>query len=166
MTAGSTASTRPAQRQASVAAGEKAAEPEIGDYAIIGDCRTAALVSRDGSIDWLCLPHFSGPSVFAALLDPERGGSFFIRPEGTFRATRRYLGSTPVLETTFETDTGAVRVLDCMPVVDGGALRPMREVLRTADVLRGELVLDVRFEPRPNYARALPRIRSRGALGW
>src|SRR5918998_3328580 len=91
-------------------------QPDIGDYAIIGDCRTAALVSRDGSIDWLCLPHFSGPSVFAALLDPERGGSFSIRPQGEFRATRRYLGATPILETTFETDAGAVRVIDCIPV--------------------------------------------------
>jgi GH15 family glucan-1,4-alpha-glucosidase len=145
---------------------EPKSQPDIGDYAIIGDCRTAALVSSDGSIDWLCLPHFSGPSVFAALLDPERGGCFSIRPQGEFRATRRYLGSTPVLETTFETDTGAVRVLDCIPVVDGGALSPMREVLRIVQVLRGELVLDIRFEPRPNYARAVPRIRSRGALGW
>src|SRR5215207_11446351 len=104
-----------------LASGPKS-QPDIGDYAIIGDCRTAALVSRNGSLDWLCLFHFSGRSVFAALLDPERGGCFSVRPEGAFRATRRYIGLAPVLETTFETDTGAVRIVDCMPVVDGGAL--------------------------------------------
>src|ERR1041385_4845677 len=90
---------------------------EIGDYAIIGDCRTAAIVSRDGSIDWLCLPHFSGPSVFAALLDQERGGRFRIRPEGRFRSLRRYCGATAVLETTFEKPTGSAHHIDAMPVV-------------------------------------------------
>jgi GH15 family glucan-1,4-alpha-glucosidase len=75
-------------------------DPEIGDYAIIGDGRTAALVSRTGSIDWLCLPHFSGPSIFAALLDRERGGRFSITPSQEFRASRRYQPATPVVETT------------------------------------------------------------------
>src|SRR5918998_777357 len=96
-------------------------QPDIGDYAIIGDCRTAALVSLEGSIDWLCLPHFSGPSVFAALLDEDRGGRFAIRPIGQCESTRRYLGSTAVLETTFVTDTGTVRVIDLMPVVEDTA---------------------------------------------
>jgi GH15 family glucan-1,4-alpha-glucosidase len=142
-------------------------DPEIGDYAIVGDCRTAALVSRDGSVDWLCLPHFSGPSVFAALLDPERGGRFVIRPERPFRSCRRYLGPTAVLETTFEASTGSVRLIDVMPIPeDAGALHPMRELLRIVEGIEGEVVLEVRWEPRPNYARVSPQFRSRGALGW
>ena len=109
---------------------ELAAEPAIGDHALIGDCRTAALVSREGSIDWLCLPHFSGPGVFAALLDRRRGGRFAVRPAGPCMPKRRYVGPSGVLETTFRTADGVVRVTDLMPVPDGtGALAPMREVL-------------------------------------
>lgn len=142
-------------------------ETVIGDYGIIGDCRTAALVSKDGSIDWLCLPHFSGPSVFAALLDQERGGRFRIRPNGRFRATRRYAGATAVLETTFETPTGSARLIDAMPVVqDTGTLHPLREVLRIVEGIAGEVSFDVHWAPRPDYARANPLIRPRGALGW
>ncbi len=142
-------------------------EPEIGDYAVIGDCRTAALVSRDGSIDWLCLPHFSGPSVFAAVLDQKRGGRFAIRPDGAFRSTRRYAGPTAVLETTFETSTGTARLTDLMPIADDASgLHPMREVLRVVEGVEGEVALDVRWEPRPDYARAAPRIRPRRALGY
>jgi GH15 family glucan-1,4-alpha-glucosidase len=142
-------------------------EPEIGDYAVIGDCRTAALVSRDGSIDWLCLPHFSRPSVFAAVLDQERGGRFAIRPDGAFRSTRRYAGPTAVLETTFETSTGTARLTDLMPIADDpSGLHPMREILRVVEGVEGEVALDVRWEPRPDYARAAPRIRPQGALGY
>lgn len=140
---------------------------EIGDYALIGDCRTAALISRDGSIDWLCLPHFSGASVFAALLDGERGGRFTICPASPFTSTRRYLGSTAVLETTFETDTGVARLIDLMPIVeDPGTLCPLREVLRIIEGIDGEVSFDVRWEPRPDYARVNARIRQRGRLGW
>jgi GH15 family glucan-1,4-alpha-glucosidase len=142
-------------------------DPEIGDYAIIGDGRTAALVSRTGSIDWLCLPHFSGPSIFAALLDRERGGRFSITPSQEFRASRRYQPATPVVETTFHTPTGTARLTDLMPVGDtAGGLAPMREVLRIVEGIDGETTLNIRFEPRPDYAREKVRIRSRGALGW
>ncbi|HZH52869.1 MAG TPA: glycoside hydrolase family 15 protein [Microvirga sp.] len=143
------------------------ADPEIGDYAIIGDCRTAALVSRTGSIDWLCLPHFSAPSLFAALLDRERGGTFALHPSQEFEASRRYLPGTPILETTFRTGSGTARVIDLMPVGDGPSdLAPMREILRIVEGVEGEVMLDIRFKPRPDYARRRIRIRSRGALGW
>ena len=74
----------------------------IGEYALLSDCRSAALVSRDGSVDWLCFPRFDGPSVFCRLLDPA-GGHFAIRPAGEFQVSRRYVDQTLVLETTFTT---------------------------------------------------------------
>jgi GH15 family glucan-1,4-alpha-glucosidase len=78
----------------------RSAQAAIEDYALIGDCRTAALVSRSGSIDWLCLPHYSSPAIFAALLDRSRGGCCSIQPGGRCSSERRYCGDTPILETT------------------------------------------------------------------
>src|SRR4051794_30909670 len=142
-------------------------EPAIGDYGLIGDCRTAALVSRDGSIDWLCLPHFSGPSVFAAILDREHGGYFAIHPSVPFRARRRYVGASAALETTFETTSGSIRVVDLMPIGDQtSGLHPMREILRVVEGVEGSVEIDIRFEPRPNYGRVPVRMRRRGALGY
>jgi len=139
----------------------------IADYGVIGDCRTAALVSNNGSIDWLCLPHFSGPSVFASLLDQDQGGCFSIKPDQPFRCARRYVDTTAVLETTFETESGVARLTDFMPIVNApDALQPMREILRAIDGIAGEVDIVVFFQPRPNYARVRPRIRSRGKLGW
>ena len=77
----------------------------IGDYALLSDCRSAALVSRAGSVDWLCFPRFDAPAVFARILDPD-GGHFAIRPAGEFEASRGYLAQTMVLETTFRTAAG------------------------------------------------------------
>jgi GH15 family glucan-1,4-alpha-glucosidase len=142
-------------------------QPPIADYALIGDCRAAALVSRAGSIDWLCLPHFSSPSIFAALLDPDRGGSFSIRPRLPFTATRRYLDGSPVLETTFTTESGVVRVLDFLPILDGIApMRPMRELLRIIEGCAGKVDLEISIDPRPNYGRTKPRLENRRGLGW
>ena len=140
--------------------------PAISDYALIGDCRTAALVSGDGSVDWMCLPSFSDPSVFARLLDPG-GGQFSIRPAGAFTSKQRYVEGTAVLETTFETATGSVRVCDCLPVVDGiRQMRPMRELLRIVEGVDGTVAFDVLVNPRPDYARLDTQPVFRPRLGW
>ena len=88
----------------------------IEDYGLIGDCETAALVGRDGSIDWLCLPRFDSPACFAALLGTPDHGRWRLAPAGEVRRVRRaYRGDTLVLETEFETETGVAAVVDCMP---------------------------------------------------
>ena len=142
----------------------------IGDYALIGDCRTAALVSREGSIDWLCLPDFSSPSIFAALLDEERGGQFSIRPTGPFRMSRRYIPDTNVLETEFRCEDGIVRLTDFLPVLADGEwkneLQPAREVLRIVECVAGSVEIEERFAQRPDYARAGRPLVSRGSSAW
>jgi GH15 family glucan-1,4-alpha-glucosidase len=91
----------------------------IEDYAMIGDCETAALVGRDGSIDWLCLPRFDSDACFAAILGSREHGRWLIAPrdEGA-RVTRRYRSNTLILETTFETTEGAATLIDFMPLRD------------------------------------------------
>src|SRR6202048_1491557 len=140
--------------------------PAIADYALIGDCRTGALVSRDGSIDWLCLPNFSSTSVFARLLDP-RGGNFSLHPTKPFTSMRCYVDGTAVLETTFKTESGSARILDCLPVVDGiRQMRPMREVLRIVEGVRGTIFFHASINPRPDYAGLAPSPKLRRRLGW
>lgn len=142
----------------------------IEDYGVIGDCRSAALISRDGSIDWLCVPRFDSPAVFAALLDSARGGRFRIRPAGAFHATRRYVGESAALETTFQTDTGRLRLTDVMPVAAEAdkqrELWPDHEILRVLECLDGEVALEILFDPRPGYATRVPSVRETGAGGW
>src|ERR671920_560733 len=148
---------------------ESASYPPIDDYALIGDCRSAGLVSRDGSLDWLCLPRFDSPSIFAAVLDAENGGRFLMRPIGEFRTERRYLANTNVLETVFRTPTGACVLRDLMSVSSEedkrAYLTPEHEVLRQLEGLEGEVEIEILYDPRPDYGRVRPLLEQRGPLG-
>jgi GH15 family glucan-1,4-alpha-glucosidase len=122
----------------------------IADYAAIGDGRTLALVALDGAIDWLCLPSLDAPGVFAALLDPARGGSFVLRPAHEFTAARRYADDSNVLETIYSTDTGTVKVIEAL-LTDSGALLPWTELVRKVDCLEGKVDLVWRLDARPRW---------------
>jgi GH15 family glucan-1,4-alpha-glucosidase len=122
----------------------------IGDYGAIGDGHTVALAGRDGAIDWMCLPEIDGEPVFAALLDPERGGRWTLAPEVPFEAEQRYVERTSVLQTTFKTAEGSVRVTDAV-TLDPGERTPWRELVRQVEGLAGEVPLAWRFEPRARF---------------
>jgi GH15 family glucan-1,4-alpha-glucosidase len=136
----------------------------LADYALIGDCRCSALVSRSGSIDWLCLPRPDSPSIFARILD-DNAGCLAVRPAGTFASTRRYMPGTNVLETTFRCPDGVVQVRDAMPVAGESEPRPQHELLREIAGIEGSCRMEVLYEPRPDYARQPPRLVDRGAWG-
>src|SRR5689334_21661484 len=108
--------THPSPQTQAVATNE--GSRPIADYGLLADCNSAALVDRDGSIGWLCLPRYDSAAVFAQILDPD-GGHWTIRPTGTYRSGRRYLPGTLVIETTFTTDTGVVRLIDAMVFAEG-----------------------------------------------
>jgi GH15 family glucan-1,4-alpha-glucosidase len=144
--------------------------PPIDDYALIGDCRTAALVSKAGAIDWLCLPRFDSPAVFSALLDWQRGGRFFVRPRGPFSVSRRYLPGTNLLATTFVTPGGRLLLTDSLSVADlderRRELRVEHEVLRRVECLEGEVEVEVGCDPRPSFGLERARLQDRKKLGF
>src|SRR5512140_912317 len=141
----------------------------VDDYGIIGDCRSAALVSRDATIDWLCWPRFDSPSLFAALLDVEIGGYWLLHPADVLTTSRRYLERTNVLETRFISAQGECTLTDCMSLsADRHEATPGladHEILRRVECTRGEIDLICELQPRPNYARSEIHLRSRGQLG-
>ena len=132
----------------------------IEDYGIIGDLRTVALVGKNGSIDLLCIPSFDSPSVFAALLDADRGGRFQIAPQLDDMVHRQlYLPDTNVLLTRFLSDSGVAEVSDLMPVQDAGVAQCL---VRRAKTVRGEISFGMRCDPRFDYARATHTVERRG----
>jgi GH15 family glucan-1,4-alpha-glucosidase len=133
----------------------------IEEYALIGDLHSAALISRDGSIDWLCLPRFDSEACFAALLGNERSGHWQIAPDSEItRVSRRYLPDTLVLETEFSTASGTVRLRDCMPPRHGDPV-----LVRVIEGIRGRVSLRMTFAPRFEYGLTVPRVAKPGA-GW
>ena len=132
----------------------------IGDYGVIGDLHTAALVGRNGSIDWCCAPRFDSPSVFGAILDAQRGGRCVIAPAAPAVSEQRYLPGTNVLVNTFTPHAGgAVQLTDFMPV--GPARDGRGEIHRRVRCLRGSAEVDVVFEPRFNYGSKVPAMTRR-----
>lgn len=136
---------------------------KLEDYALIGDLRTSAIVGRNGSIDWLCLPNIDSSACFAALLGDQSHGCWWIRPAAHIKATtRRYREGTLILETDFETDRGWVGVIDFMPPRDRGA----PQVVRIAEGLRGEVPMQMHFEQRRCRTVPARRLwRGRGRRG-
>jgi GH15 family glucan-1,4-alpha-glucosidase len=129
--------------------------PPIAEHGLIGDLQTAALVSTDGEIDWLCLPRFDSPSVFASLLDREKGGHFRIAPADKGYVTRQlYLPESAVLLTRFMTPGGVGEVADFMPVADSGKPTDRHRLVRIVRVVRGEMRFVAECEPRFDYGRA------------
>src|SRR5919199_1834009 len=149
--------------------------PPIGDYALIGDCHSAALIARDGSVDWFCPGRFDAPAVFCRLLDEDKGGYLRMAPRGSFSTARRYHGPTNVLETTFSAPGGRVRATDLMPIHRRTAHRQGYDVgashrlLRRLEGLEGEVELTLAFKPTFDYARARTCLEPRpgaGAVAW
>jgi GH15 family glucan-1,4-alpha-glucosidase len=127
----------------------------IEDYALIGDTHTAGLVSREGSIDWLCLPRFDSPACFAALLGDRSNGHWQLAPAGPVREVRRrYQGDTLVLETDYRTDDGVVRVVDCMPPRQSDP-----DVARVVQGVRGRVPMRMELTIRFDYGSIVPWVR-------
>ncbi|MEA2506003.1 MAG: hypothetical protein QOH48_621 [Actinomycetota bacterium] len=129
----------------------------LEDYALIGDTHTAALVSKSGSLDWLCLPRFDSEACFAALLGDESHGRWLLAPAGGIKQIRRrYRGDTLVLETEFETEDGVVRIVDCMPHREH---RP--DVVRMVEGIKGRVPMQMRLVIRFDYGTTVPWVRRR-----
>src|SRR6266849_31172 len=145
------------------AVGEARGSQPIAEYGLLADCNSAALVARDGSIDWLCLPRYDSQSVFGRILDPG-AGHWSIRPAGAFTSERSYLPGTLVLETTFTTDTGTVKLTDALVFAEGQRGHDLgydapRELQRSVEGVSGEVELLFELAPRTEYGLVRPLFR-------
>jgi len=146
-----------------VANGDERGYRPIGDYAIIGNPRVAALVARDGSIDWWCWPRFDSSAIFCRLLDAQKGGHFQVEPTADYQSTRAYVDSTNVLVTTFMADSGTVRLTDFLSVrpnrtfpENGDSLASVsraNRIFRLIEGVAGEAEVAIRFQPSFDFAR-------------
>lgn len=138
--------------------------PLISDYGVIGNCHTAALVSSKGSIDWLCLPRFDSPSLFARILDLDRGGYWEIRPTTAFTSTHRYLEDSNILETTFTCADGKVSLIDFMDTTCGSKQRQAApgRLIRIVQGMEGAVELVSCCVPCPDYGREPPQYTAAG----
>ncbi|MCU1450172.1 MAG: glycoside hydrolase 15-related protein [Acidimicrobiales bacterium] len=137
--------------------------PPIGDYALIGDCHSVALVSRSGSIDWACFPRIDAASCFGRRLDWEGGGHCSIEPvDNGVEVLRSYLEDTLVLTTTFRTGDGECMIYDCFTMHRGGAHKPRAQLLRIVEGVRGRMELRVRIAPRFDYGDTKAWVRQHG----
>jgi GH15 family glucan-1,4-alpha-glucosidase len=143
--------------------------PKIGDYALIGNCRSAALVNKYGSIDWCCLPEFHSPAVFAALLDREKGGCLSIAPTGNFHSFQRYISDTNVVETVFQTNGGEVKLTDAFVATTEEekkrSLFPDHEILRMVQCTSGTMQLGMEFSPTLFYGKRRAELEDNKKLG-
>lgn len=140
---------------------------EIGDYGLIGDMNSAGLVSREGSIDWLCFPRFDSPSVFAAILDPKVGGRFDVAVSGQAETAQAYVEDTNLLRTRLQAEGGALEVVDYMPCyLKNGDLEAFHEVHRRLRCVEGRVTARLHYEPRFRYGmeHAEIRVESEGCL--
>lgn len=144
-------------------------EPKLSDYSLIGNSRTAAIVSRSGSIEWCCLPDFDSPSIFTALLDREKGGSFSIRPAGEYHSTQKYIPETNVVETHFKTSEGEAHITQAFTVTTeeekDHTLFPDHEILRIVSGLSGKVRMKLTYEPKIFYGRDVPHLIDHKKLG-
>ena len=139
--------------------------PPISDYALLSDCHSSALVSREGAIDWACLRRFDAPSVFGRLLDWDAGGHFALDVVGARRRRRRYIGASLVLETTVDGPSGTVRIIDAFSMHAGGARHPHNQLLRVVEGVAGTVDVDVVVRPRYDYGTLRPWLRHHADAG-
>jgi GH15 family glucan-1,4-alpha-glucosidase len=140
-------------------------QPPIGDYALISDCHSGALVSRMGSIDWCCMPRVDSASCFGRLLDWEKGGFSSIEPaEPLVGTSRSYLGHSMVLETVFDVANGRARVIDCFVISPDGPAAPMHSLVRIIEGVQGRVQMRLRVVPRFDYGEVRPWLHRAGEL--